>query len=60
MDKSNWIKTLRASTGLSQAQFAAENHIPVITLQSWERGVRSPKMERLLELSKKYDIPLNI
>ena len=38
----NKIKAIRAKTGLSQAKFAAAYHIPMRTLQDWERAVRTP------------------
>lgn len=36
------VKELRASTGLSQSQFAKKFEIPVYTLQNWERGKATP------------------
>ncbi len=36
------VKEIRAKTGLSQAKFAAAYHIPMRTLQDWERAVRTP------------------
>jgi len=45
------IKKIRAKTGMSQAQFAEHFHIPVRTLQKWERGgsTPAPYIEYLLE-----------
>lgn len=34
------IKGLRASTGMSQSQFAEWLHIPKGTIQNWEQGIR--------------------
>ena len=36
------VKEIRAKTGLSQAKFADAYHIPMRTLQDWERAVRTP------------------
>ena len=38
----NRIKLIRAKTGLSQMKFAEVYHIPMRTLQDWEREVRTP------------------
>lgn len=36
------IKTLRRSTGLTQAAFSARYHIPRRTVENWESGVSQP------------------
>lgn len=38
---SNDIKSIRATTNLSQTAFAAALGIPLRTVQDWERGVRN-------------------
>lgn len=42
MSKTNEIKALRRSTGLSQAKFAKRLGIPVRTIQNWEIGQMKP------------------
>lgn len=54
MTKSEFIKSLRSELGKSQKAFAKENGLPTITIQSWERGVREPKLEKCIALAKKY------
>lgn len=46
------IKELRKQTGLSQSKFAAEFHIALKTLQSWEQGVRKPSESTLFMLER--------
>lgn len=36
------VKTLRASSGLSQPKFAALLHVELATLRNWEQGRREP------------------
>ena len=35
------VKQVRALTKLSQAKFASKYHIPLATLENWERGTRT-------------------
>ena len=42
MNTSDFFRTLRADSGMSQAAFAAWLGIPHRTYQDWERGVRVP------------------
>ncbi len=52
------IKAIRAKTGLSQAKFATVYHIPMRTLQDWERAVRTPPdyVIELLEFKVNADL----
>lgn len=52
------IKELRKLTGLSQAAFSKKYHIPLRTIQDWEREVRTPPeyVIELLEFKVKADI----
>lgn len=58
MSASEEIKTIRASTGLSQAAFAAKYEIPKRTLEAWEMGDRTPPpyVLRLLALAVNSDV----
>lgn len=42
MTPAEHIRALRASTGLSQAAFAARYEIPRRTIEDWESGSRTP------------------
>lgn len=42
MTAAEQIKSIRASTGLSQAKFSAEFGIQCRTLEKWESGDRKP------------------
>ena len=42
MTPAEQIKTIRASTGLSQKKFAEQTGVPVRTILSWETGDRTP------------------
>lgn len=48
-DAATAIKTIRAATGLSQADFAAALHIPRRTVEKWERGENVPS-DYMIEL----------
>lgn len=52
------IKELRKLTGLTQAAFSKKYHIPLRTIQDWEREVRTPPeyIIELLEFKVKSDI----
>lgn len=55
------IADMRASTGLSQSQFACLTGIPVRTIQSWEQHARNPLdyvlviLQRMLELEGYFE-----
>lgn len=57
MTTAEQIKSIRRSTGMSQARFAAAFEIPVRTLEDWERGLRTPPayVVKLLELAAKTE-----
>ena len=54
---SEQIKSIRSSTGMSQARFSATYEIPIRTIQDWERGARTPPayVIKLLELAAKKE-----
>lgn len=51
------IKSIRSSTGMSQARFSAAYEIPIRTIQDWERGIRTPPpyVIKLLDLATKKE-----
>lgn len=52
------VKEIRALTGLTQRKFAEKYHIPFITVQSWEQGVRHapPYVLELLQFKVESDM----
>ena len=52
------VKQIRALTKLSQAKFAAKYHIPLATIENWERGTRTapPYVIELLCFRVTYDV----
>ena len=52
------VKQVRALTKLSQAKFAAKYHIPLATLENWERGIRTapPYVVELLYFRVLWDV----
>lgn len=36
------LKYIRTKCGMTQKEFAEKTGIPIATLRSWERGVRTP------------------
>lgn len=54
---SEQIKSIRSSTGMSQARFSEAYEIPVRTIQDWERGIRTPPpyVIKLLELAARKE-----
>lgn len=58
MERSEWIKKIRKSTGLNRKDFAAHLEIPLRTLEDWEVGRRTPPeyIPRLIEYRLKYEI----
>lgn len=59
MTPAEQIKSIRSSTGMSQARFSEAYEIPVRTIQDWERGVRTPPpyVIKLLEAATKKENP---
>lgn len=56
----NAIKKLRASTGLSQANFGEIYHISKRTIEDWEQGRRKPPeyLVELLAFRVRYDLTI--
>ena len=54
-----WITSARLALGLTMEQFAAECDVSVISVSSWERGVRMPKVEKLIRFAKAHDLPID-
>lgn len=59
MTPAEQIKSIRTSTGLSQAKFAEAFGIQARTLERWESGVRNPPpyLINLLRIAVEYTMP---
>ena len=52
------VQQARKQTGLTQAQLAAELGLALRTLQSWEYGERSPRLEAFGRLALRLGKPI--
>ena len=55
--KSNRLRTLRLSRGLSQSALAAAVGVSTRTVKYWEHGQRTPNATSLLALANHFDVP---
>ena len=57
MDIAKSIRDLRESTGMSRKEFSEHTGIPVLTLEDWEAGRRTPPeyIPRLIAYQLKYE-----
>ena len=46
------IKKLRTELGLSQMALAVKVEVSMVTIQSWERGLATPREENQIKLEK--------
>ena len=53
------IRALRKSRGLNQTDFAKPLFVTAGAVSQWEKGVTMPDTERLLAMSKIYEVPLS-
>lgn len=53
------IKNLRKQAGLTQQQLAQKLDVTVTTIGRWELNYKTPSVERLVELSRIFHVPLN-
>lgn len=54
----NKIKELRKEAGLTQAELASKIGVNTVTLSRYETGNRNPKLDKLIKISKVFDIKL--
>ena len=52
------LSVLRAAKGLSQKEFANEINVHPSLIALYETGRRKPKLERAIEISKYFDVPV--
>ena len=53
------IKNLRKQWGLTQKQLSQKLGVTVTTIGRWEANYKMPSIERLIELSMIFHVPLN-
>lgn len=56
-NRSNRLRTLRLSRGISQSVLAAAVGVSTRTVKYWEHGQRTPNATSLLALARYFDIP---
>ena len=59
MNFSEKLYELRKKEGLSQEELAEKVNVSRQTISKWEMGQSSPEMEKLVNLSKIFDISLD-
>jgi transcriptional regulator with XRE-family HTH domain len=53
------IHKLRNEAKLTQEQFAAIFHVSQQSVQKWENGTSTPDLEKLIKMSKYFDVSLD-
>lgn len=53
------MKDLRKQSGLTQKQLSQKLDVTVTTIGRWESNYKMPSIERLIELSRIFHVPLN-
>ena len=56
-NRSNRLRTLRLSRGISQSVLAAAVGVSTRTVKYWEHGQRTPNATSLLALAHYFDVP---
>ena len=56
-NKSNRLRTLRLSRGISQSALAAAVGVSIRAVKYWEHGQRTPNAASLLALAHYFDVP---
>lgn len=54
------ISRLRYNLGLSQEQFAERLNVTRRTIQNWENGISNPDAEKLVLISREFDISIDV
>lgn len=53
------IKKLRLSLGLNQTDLAKKLYVTPAAVSQWETGVTRPDVDRLMQISKVFSVPLD-
>ena len=56
-NRSNRLRALRLSRGISQSALAAAVGVSTRTVKYWEHGQRTPNATSLLALAHHFDVP---
>ena len=56
-NRSNRLRTLRLSRGISQSALAAAVGVSIRAVKYWEHGQRTPNAASLLALAHYFDVP---
>lgn len=54
------IKYLRKKTRLDQQQLADKLNVSRSTLTCWENGIRTPKINKIVEIANFFDVNMDI
>lgn len=54
------LKYLRKKRNLGQDELAEILNIPRSTLSCWENGIRTPKIKKILEIAKYFNVGIDI
>lgn len=54
------IKYLRKKRKLGQQQLANILDVPQSTLACWEKGIRTPKLEKVIDVANYFNVDLSI
>ena len=54
------ISYLRKKKNLNQQQFADILKVPRATLSCWENGIRTPKIEKIIDIANFFEVDLKI
>ncbi|GAK08019.1 XRE family transcriptional regulator [Geomicrobium sp. JCM 19038] len=52
------IKKTRKDHKMSLKAFASKLHVAPTTVSAWERGVNTPRMNKITEISEKFNVPI--
>lgn len=53
------IRSYRESAGMTQEDLSAAAKVPVNSLSDWERGVRTPRLESLIDIAESLRVGLD-
>ena len=55
--RSLWVTAARLAANLKREDFAKECGVPCSTLSAWEQGARTPKLDNLFIIARKFNLP---
>lgn len=54
----NRVKELRTAAGMTQKALADQLGVTVPTVSKWERGQRTPELERVIRMTLIFGVPI--